>query len=194
MIRKCAEKIVFRQITRGILEENEKATYVFGYQLLMGKILSVILMLFIAGVTGTFWEMTLFMSAFIILRQYAGGFHFEKAEVCIMFSALLSVAIGIGFKHWFYSMPLHVWLGIEIISAIFIWLLAPMDTKNKRFDEIERRVYARRTKILLLMEFSIFVITIFFGIQMGSVIIAIAHLVIMVGLIASLIQKFLNIG
>ncbi len=194
MIRKWAERIVFIQVYRGILEEDKKVTYVFGYQLLIGKIISGILMILIAGIMGTYWEMLLFMAAFIPLRQYAGGFHFEKAEVCITFSALVSVIIAIGFKELFYTIPLYVWIGVVIVSGIFIWKLGPVDTKNKRLDDIEKKVYACRTKIVLAVELLIFVISVCLQIQMVNIVISIAQFVILGGIITVVIQKFLKIG
>lgn len=192
MIRKWAEQIVFIQVYRGILEEDKKVTYVFGYQLLIGKIISGILMILIAGIMGTFWEMLLFVAAFIPLRQYAGGFHFAKAEVCIAFSALVSVIIAIGFKEVFYTIPLYVWIGVVIVSGIFIWKFGPVDTKNKRLDDIEKKVYAYRTKIVLVVELLIFVISVCFQIQMVSMVIPIAQFVILVGIITVAIQKNLE--
>lgn len=71
MIRKYAEIIVSLQICKGILEEDEKMTYMFGYQLLLEKILSGTLMILTASLAGTLGEMILFMAAFLLLLIHA---------------------------------------------------------------------------------------------------------------------------
>lgn len=191
MTKKYAEKIVLLQIEKGIIEKDKEITYIFGYQLFIGKILSTMLMILIAGMTGTIAEIFLLMAALIPLRQYAGGAHFAKGEMCIFFSALLSFIIVIGWKTYFGIIPLYIWLGIEIISAIIIWIAAPVGTKNKRLDEEEKRVFAVRTKVVLLIEFFIIVICSWLQIPVLSITIILTHAIVMGGVVlAYVIELF----
>lgn len=41
---------------------------------------------------------------------------------------------------------------ISLISGVFIFLSAPVDTENKKLDTIERKVYKKRACIILILE------------------------------------------
>lgn len=183
------------QIKRGVLQKEQKQTYIFGYQLLIGKILSVILMLIIAVMTGTLVEMLLFMFAFIILRQYAGGFHFKNAEICIFFSAIVCMIVTLALKSNIGWVPVFVTVIIEFITFIIIWKLAPIDSENKRLDDLEKRIYKNRSRVVLIIECLILVLSIkeCWSILWTSVLMA--HIVVAASLvIAYILNIFLHNG
>lgn len=195
MIKKLAVSIVDYQIKRGVLQKEQKQTYIFGYQLLIGKILSVILMLIIAVMTGTLVEMLLFMFAFIILRQYAGGFHFKNAEICIFFSAIVCMIVTLALKSNIGWVPVFVTVIIEFITFIIIWKLAPIDSENKRLDDLEKRIYKNRSRVVLIIECLILVLSIkeCWSILWTSVLMA--HIVVAASLvIAYILNIFLHNG
>lgn len=52
---------------------------------------------------------------------------------------------------------------IVCISAGIIWNLSPIENENKRLDETERQVYRRRTRILLVSESLLFILSFLLG-------------------------------
>lgn len=69
-------------------------------------------------------------------------------------------------------------------------MLVPIDTKGKKLDKIETRIYGKRARIILAIEF---IMTIFLGIYGFSLLakgIATAHLVLATGLIIGSVKKF----
>lgn len=129
-----------------------------------------------------------FLLPFTVLRQYAGGIHLEKPTSCIIFSGFLVFGCGqylavtsdIGFSFFF------LWL----IAVLVIFMLVPIDTKGKKLDKIETRIYGKRARIILAIEF---IMAIFLGIYGFSLLakgIATAHLVLATGLIIGSVKKF----
>lgn len=181
MIHKFAEKIVDLQVKNELLQYKDKSTYVLGYQLLIGKILSIMLMLIVAAVTGTIVEMLIFMLMFIPLRQYAGGFHFQCAEICILFSTALYTVMTIGFKNQFYGISIWISEVIEIIVSVVIWKIAPIDSRNKRLDDLEKQIYRGRSRIILCIDCILYIVAmigrwniIWISVQTAHIVIAIS--------------------
>lgn len=52
---------------------------------------------------------------------------------------------------------------ITVISAVVIWIMAPVENGNKRLDSVEYRVYRQRTRKILLLEVLLFVLSLTFG-------------------------------
>ena len=176
------------QSQRGILGEKERRFYTYAYGLLLNKIAIYAIIAIVGTTTGNWIEMFSFLLPFTVLRQYAGGIHLEKPTSCIIFSGFLVFGCGqylavtsdIGFSFFF------LWL----IAVLVIFMLVPIDTKGKKLDKIETRIYGKRARIILAIEF---IMTIFLGIYGFSLLakgIATAHLVLATGLIIRSVKKF----
>lgn len=190
MINKLAERIVDLQVKNELLQYKDKSTYVLGYQLLIGKIMSIMLMLVVAAVTGTIIEILIFMLMFIPLRQYAGGFHFHHAEICILFSAMLCAVMTIGFNNQFYGIPIWISGGIEIIVSLVIWKMAPIDSRNKQLEDLEKRIYGGRSKIILCIECILYLVAMIGNWHLVWISVQTAHIVIAISLAITCCRNF----
>lgn len=188
MINRLAEIIVNYQVSNGTLQKEEKTAYIVGYQLLIGKFISAALMLIIAAATGTFTEMLLFMIAFICLRQYAGGFHFENAEICILFSAVICAIVAVGIKNDLGGIPTTAAGIIEMIACFMIWKIAPVDSKNKRLDRLEKKVYRNRCRGILIVECLLYVLGMIADSCLLWESIMLAHIVVVLSLVVAYIM------
>ena len=176
------------QSRNGILEEKDRRLYEYAYGVLLGRVVIYLIIVILGIITGNWMEMIVFLLPFTVLRQYAGGIHLEKPTSCIIFSGFLVFGCGqylavtsdIGFSFFF------LWL----IAVLVIFMLVPIDTKGKKLDKIETRIYGERARIILAIEF---IMAIFLGIYGFSLLakgIATAHLVLATGLIIGSVKKF----
>lgn len=55
---------------------------------------------------------------------------------------------------------------IIAVSAIIIGVLAPVEDRNKPLDEIEMKVYKRRTMFIVIIEIAVFVILDFLKLEL----------------------------
>ena len=175
------------QSQRGILGEKERRLYTYAYGLLLNKIAIYAIIAIVGTITGNWIEMFSFLLPFTVLRQYAGGIHLKKSISCICVSGFLvficgeyvaiDSTIGISF--------LTVWL----ISMVIVFLLSPVDTGSKRLDGIEKRVYGKRARLLLIIELILAICFETIGILTVAKGIAVAHIVLVSSLMLGVVDK-----
>lgn len=187
-MEKAVKRFVSFQIRKGILEETQQELYEYAYRILLGRTIAVAV-LFVIGIGfHTLFELILFSILFAALRQYAGGFHFSTMDRCIGFSSLVILMLGVILKNDFSCMGLLVLAVPEILSFLLIWFMSPVDCKNKRLDDLEKLVYRKRVRIVLLMEIGLLTLSLFLGLEKTSICVMSSHMVVAI----SLGMEFLN--
>lgn len=176
------------QSKRGILGEKERRLYTYAYGILLNKIAIYAIIAIIGMITGNWIEMFSFLLPFTILRQYAGGIHLKKSISCIFVSGFLVLICGkylaidsrLGITFWV------IWL----ITIVIIFLLSPVDTGNKRLSEVEKCVYGKRARILVVIEFILGLSFYVIGIVVVAKGIAVAHIILASGLVLGIGKNF----
>lgn len=124
-------------------DENE--LYIFGVNQFLNMMLNIFTALFIGILFGETLQIILFMFAYIPLRSYAGGWHSRTPLRCYIFSVIMLIVVAIGMKY----LSIAKWIYYVILAAASVVLiLAPVEDRNKPLDEIEHKVYKRRTVII----------------------------------------------
>lgn len=176
------------QSCHGILQEKDRRLYEYAYRLLLSRIIIYFLIVMFGFATGNWLEMLCFLLPFIILREYAGGFHFKNSGICLLLSG--SIVLGSG-QYLAFDPIMTKSFGIGWIPTLFIIFgLTPVDTKNKKLDKAAKKVYGKRTRVILLIEC---VAAIFFWKIKISLItkgIILSHIVLAIGLVLGKSQNF----
>lgn len=135
------------------MDEEQASIIKYGLEILILKIIFFSAMLIVGLLLRSFWECLFFMALFIPLRTNAGGYHAKTRMQCFVQSILMTSVIIIMVKiSNLYTYAVISLLAFAVIAIPFIWILAPIDTKNKRLDEDERRIFKKRTRIILIAE------------------------------------------
>lgn len=153
MTRKLARRLFKLQCQHGMLDEEKRSLYEYAYGVLIRKVIAYLLLGVIGFYMGTLKEVFIFLMAFTILRQFAGGIHLKKAENCIVVSVVLISTIG-RYLNDFPNFTIFMCLP-WLISMRIIILLAPVGCDNKRFGLEEIKIYKIRTKVTLISESAI---------------------------------------
>lgn len=150
MFPKLSNKLVDILIGNKTIDPNERELYYYGLNQGLTIILNIITALLIGVILNCFIEIILFMSAYIPLRSYAGGFHANTHLKCYLSSTILLCFIFLLPK--VYSFSIFALDIITIVSVCFIIALAPVEDKNKPLDKIEKRLYRTTTLVILIIE------------------------------------------
>jgi len=89
------------------------------------------------------------------LQRYAGSYHANTRIGCYIGSMGISAANAYCLKYLIIDSKLLVIL--VMCSLILINILAPVENKNNILDILEKRVYKRRTLIISLIYFVMFI-------------------------------------
>ena len=147
---KIVDKITDSLVKSGTIHAEDKDIYEYGLRHIASMFLNISTTLIIGFIFGMIWQSILFMVAYIPLRSYAGGYHARTPLKCYIFSVILTVCVLLSIKYMPYNDILF--LVITFISGAIIFIFAPMGDENKPLDEIETKVFRKRTRIILFVE------------------------------------------
>lgn len=155
-------KFVNRLINNNIIKKEDAEIYSYGFKEMIFIILNLITTLFIGALFNKVFEIILFMIMYIAIRVYSGGYHARTKLKCYMFSILMLTSVCYILKINLLQSNFLVVI-LAIISSILILFLAPVEDENKPLDEIEIKIYTKRTIRNLIIVFSVLSITLIFN-------------------------------
>ena len=141
-----SEKITESLIKQGAVPQDDKELYEFGIRQGIMFILNVLTTIIIGLAVGMFWQSVVFLIVYYPIRSYAGGYHTNSPITCYLTSVPLTLFVLYGIK-------LPPWNNYYIIFVLAIALLvvfvfAPVEDSNKPLDQLERKVYKRKARIM----------------------------------------------
>ena len=153
LLARLAVKIVNNLVHSGVIKEEDAEIYIYGINQILTSVLSVSSALIIGLIFGVFPEIAVFMAAYIPLRSFAGGYHAKTPLSCYVFSVIMLIVVSIGLKY------LHladwVYYAVLVAATLVVLVLFPVEDRNKPLDEIEQKVYKRRTILIAAVELTL---------------------------------------
>ncbi|MEA5083161.1 MAG: accessory gene regulator B family protein [Lachnospiraceae bacterium] len=146
------EAIGLKLIEKELIEQDEKEIYIFGLQQGFYFVLNIITAITIGIFMGKAREIIIYILMFIPLRMFAGGYHANSYCSCYIISSVITfftLKMTTIMEHSFY------WLSIGSVSILIIWLLSPIEDKNKPLEKEENKKYQKITRSILLFEITV---------------------------------------
>ena len=143
------------------ISDEEKEIVQFGLESLGGNLLGIILTLVVGVCFQQVREALLLWFLLFPLRKNAGGFHAKTKVRCFLSSTVTIIVSMVCIQQIRWTETENIL--ITVISAVVIWIMAPVENGNKRLDSVEYRVYRQRTRKILLLEVLLFVLSLTFG-------------------------------
>lgn len=125
--------------------KEEYEIYFFGVTEMLRNIINILTLLIIGVLMGEFLRTVVFIVAFKIIRSYAGGYHATTSLRCFVLTNIMLFGVLLLMKNISFSNTILICLAV--IASSMILVLAPIDTENKRLDEIEYIFHRKRTII-----------------------------------------------
>lgn len=134
-----------------VIDEAKADAYVYGYELLISSVVSILLVILIAAVCGDVRYALSFLIGFIPQRIYIGGYHATSHTRCYLaFTGLALICIllsnAIAANHLFRILTTAALLVISIF-------LSPIEAKNKSLGEKKKSSYKTIASILSSIDF-----------------------------------------
>lgn len=156
--------LITKQIRMGILKEEERELYEYGYIIMCEWGFNIVMAALIAFLTGAVQTTIIFLLSIIPLRSFAGGYHASTPIRCAIISNGTLVAI-ILFSEILSCQNLPKWglLICEILLTVCYFRRVPVDTNQKPLKYREKKIYAVIAKILYCAEIVIMVLLLLAG-------------------------------
>ncbi|SET58836.1 accessory gene regulator B family protein [[Clostridium] polysaccharolyticum] len=147
---KAVERLVVKLIADGVIEEEDREIYEYGFHHGIMLIINIACTIAIGIAMKMFWEVLLFLAAYVPLRTNAGGFHAKTQLRCFFYSNFIVAAILFSGRILAgHSLILGV---LAMAASIVIVILAPVEDQNKPLDEKEVAVYGKRARRALFLD------------------------------------------
>ena len=127
-------KIILRYIcNKKVINEEEIELYKYGIEITLSSLLNIILILLISLITNTFYLGITFLTVFISVRKYTGGFHANTYLTCnFTFVCCYLTVVAFTKQELIKSGYLHIL--ISLLCILVILLLCPIENKNKKIS------------------------------------------------------------
>lgn len=152
VLNRISERITNELIKNQIIDECDLEIYSFGIYQGIGFIFNILTTILIFSLFDMLIQGLIFSIFYFLLRSYAGGFHSESTLSCYILSAFLIILSSMIMKT--FVLDISSWL-LFLIFWLFIFAYAPVDTKTKRLDKVERKVYQIKTRCILIIVISL---------------------------------------
>lgn len=162
----------------------------YGLYVLISKIIFMTTIIITGILFDELVSVILFTLFYTPIRSFAGGIHAETPSRCYVLSLIMLISVAVFSKY--VLLPRYIVYTISIISFVLIAGFAPVETQNKPLDDIEIKVYRKRTLILSLVEVIIGIVfeVLSFKLVLNNVMLA--FVVINVMLISGMIKNQLT--
>ena len=158
MIAQLSKRLTSFFVCRKIINEEDEAVYEYGLQLLLSTVANGLIALFIAIITGTLLQCVLYLSAFVVMRKTAGGYHANThLGCCCILAVVLSCFIS-----FIKIVPVDAYILFALFSigfsVITIFLFSPLEHKNKPISSEDKIRLKRKSRIYILIISTIIIV------------------------------------
>lgn len=152
-MERVASGIVTRMIMADLIDRNEAASYRYGIQILLEKLISYVVIFGLAIILNRFLEVLLFFISFSVIRKYSGGIHCRHFETCLVASTAVSFS-GIALFP-LVEKSILTYRGGAIMSIIIVFLIGAVNNPNIDWSDCEYRKVRRLSRLTVVLDASV---------------------------------------
>lgn len=180
MLESVAYRIVNTQIRKGLLKEEDRNIYQYGYQMLMEYCINIATSITIAAFFHAYIVVLVFSLAYFLLRGYAGGYHAKTSIGCFLMSAVLLAAVVVVVR---YAGNMSFSKGLilaEVVMLPYVFKKMPIPVKNKSVTENEKIHFGKMARLVYVVELAVGIVLIGLGRVESALSVLAAHGVIFI--------------
>lgn len=145
MLRRCAYIVSDWLLNRNVIQKEDRELYEYAVYSLLITIAPLSMAMIFGSVIGAFWQSIVLIIPFMTIRKYSGGYHAKNSITCFVISCLLlflCISVSIYIE---YNVSVILVMLISVMSLI---VNSPIDSENRRLEEIEKR----RCKLVIVIQ------------------------------------------
>lgn len=150
-MRKILERIVNFMEENGSIQSEYREVYIFALQTIVVYAFNIATGVVIGIFMKELLYCMIFLTAFILLRQEAGGYHAPGWKSCYFLSCGILVLTLLWVKEEF-AYQTYITMIAALAAGTGIILFAPLEDKNKPLEEEEKKVLGKKVRIIVVAE------------------------------------------
>lgn len=137
------QTLIRKLIQYQLISDQDVNLYSYGINLLLSYLLNIFTILLIGLLENKLIETIFFTAIFVFIRSYSGGLHFSKFIYCYIGTVIV---ISLFIQLYKFSIPITILNTIFFLISFILFIINPMDNKNRKFDSIEKKVFSKKSK------------------------------------------------
>ena len=137
-------------ISNNIVEKEEEEEYVYGFQIIFGKLLSYTTLIFLSLYYEVLIPGLIFMGVFFSMRGRTGGYHARTSLRCY-FATVVTYLVVVQVGAPVLVGREHVSIIISMVSVVIVFVFAPINHPNLMLDGQEIQVCRQSSRWLVSM-------------------------------------------
>ena len=147
MLNRCACQLTEQLCRRGVVEERKRPVFVYGFELLLSTLCSMLSVLVISLLVGVPYTSLCFYVAFMGLRFFVGGYHAPTYRLCFLTSnSVFLLVLGATWLVTRWPMEPVLW-GLLVFSLAILFWLSPVKNPHHPISEATRRKNGRLARV-----------------------------------------------
>lgn len=158
MIKLLSQSILNSFIDKSVTNEEDEEIYAYGTEIAVAYLVNLLAIVIIGAFMNMLLECIVFLIIFVPLRGYTGGYHASNYKICFAVSCLTVAAVLLVTKYTAANTDKFILFSIMAIIGILIYILGPIEDKNKPITENQCIHYRSKIKFFLIIEFILAII------------------------------------
>lgn len=150
-MRNIFEKIVNFMEENGNIQSEYRDVYIYALQTIVVYLFNIGSGIFIGVFMGEIFYCMIFLIAFILLRQEAGGYHAPGWKSCYFLSCGILVLTLLWIKEEFIYQK-YMTIVIAMTAGAGILFFAPLEDKNKPLEDWEKKTIGKKAQLIVVAE------------------------------------------
>lgn len=144
-------KIIYFLEENGSARKEYRDVYLFALNTVVVYTINISSGIIIGTLMREMFCCLIFLFAFILLRQEAGGYHAPGWKSCYFLSCGILILTLLWIKENFIYQT-YITLTVAMATGAGIILFAPLEDKNKPLEEFEKKTIRKRAQIIVVAE------------------------------------------
>lgn len=141
MMDKYYKKLSSFLIHNHDINKDDGELYEYAAKVAFQGVINIVVTILIGIAFGMLLQCLCFISVFFVLRKFTGGLHAEKYLYCLISSIAILIVALLTIRILERNSFQIVFLCLTVISVILIFILSPIENKNKPLSLNEKKVY-----------------------------------------------------
>ncbi len=128
--------------------DEEKEYYRYGIEITISSLLNIILIIGIGIIFRNVFESIIFLSFFMLIRQFTGGYHADTYFKCNLSFCISFISVLIMYHSTYEKITISLSVYISILCVAIILFLCPIENVNKPIPKYKRNFFKYVSAIL----------------------------------------------
>ena len=186
-----SNKIINFMLKYKVISDDEEVIdfYRYGIEILISSLINILLVLILGLVSNGFYNALIYLFAFILIRQFSGGFHANTYFKCIFLTNLGFISVNLLSKLTYTVITPQIAVACLFPVTLIIVVPAPIENPNKPIPYERKKFFKTISLVLCIISATISILLINNKVELGTALLSTLLYISILSAVAVFIRK-----